>query len=92
MLAPDKEAKEDGDDSLDDGDHHRELHLGRLLPHDPVPLLQIPDDHWCLALGKSTGQEGAAYFIATRGEDTKTVENRSLLTGRIDSNIVPRCR
>ena len=76
MCSPDKEAEEDGDDGLDDGDHHRELHLGRLLTHDPVPLPQIPDDHWWLALGKSMGRLGvAAYFIA-RGEDTKTAENR----------------
>ena len=34
MAAPDKDAEEDGNDGLDDGDHHRELHLGRLLTHD----------------------------------------------------------
>ena len=56
--APDKEAKEDGNDGLDDGDHHRELHLGRPLTHDDdVPLLQIPDDHW-FSLGEVQGMRG----------------------------------
>ena len=56
MAAPDKDAEEDGNDGLDDGDHHRELHLGRLLTHDAgkVPPLQIPDDHW-FSLGEVQG-------------------------------------
>ena len=63
MIAPDKEAEEDGDDGLDDGDHHRELHLGRPLTHDDpgVPLPQIPDDHW-FSLGEVQGRRGVCIF------------------------------
>ena len=90
MCAPDKEAEEDGDDGLDDGDHHRELHLGRPLTHDPrVPLPQIPDDHW-FSLGEVHGTRGLCIFHGS--EDTKTVENRPLLTSSIDSPDIPRHR
>ena len=43
-----------------------------------------------LALGKSRDGEGSAYFIGS--EDTKTVENRPLLTTSIDSPDIPRHR
>ena len=63
MSAPDKEAEEDGDDGLDDGDHHRELHLGRPLTHDAgVPPLQILDDHW-FSLGEVQGTRGIKVCI-----------------------------